>query len=42
MSKYSKLHYNVNHWYDWLNDTKNNRTYYALLSCFAEFPDDYE
>ena len=42
MSSYNNLHYNVDTWYDWLNDTSVNRLFYAYLSCIEEFPDDYE
>ena len=53
MTDYTQLHYNVDSWYDYLNDShdhvgndeyssKWNRYVYTYLSCISEFPDDHE
>ena len=42
MNKYTDIHYNVDRWYDWLNDTLVDQFFYAYLSLIEEYPDDYE
>ena len=49
MTDYTQLHYNVDTWYDSLNDVWEHSHHsrfmqyaYAYLSCLEEFSDDHE